>query len=106
MAHKDWCGKPCSECLSPCPLDESMRCSPDCDGLHEDGTRDAKECTKSGCDAFGSTQGECPVCGYDDLTYGDSFLQDESYIYRWSCEKCGASGKEAFSLEFVCHFMD
>lgn len=31
----------------------------------------------------------CPVCGHKDLIYGDSELQDESYIYDWTCPNCG-----------------
>ena len=106
MAHKDWCGKPCSDCTSPCLLDESMPCSPDCGALSGDGIRNISECSRSGCDAYAGTAGECPVCSHEELIYGDSFLQDESYIYRWSCKKCGTDGKAAYSLVFVTHYLD
>lgn len=106
MAHNDWCGKACGECDSPCALDRNISCSPDCGGLNEDGTRNAGLCTESGCDAFATTEGECPICGNGDLTYGSSYLEDESYIYEWSCKKCGASGKELYSLTFVAHSLD
>jgi hypothetical protein len=33
MAHLNWCGKPCVGCQSPCILDESIPCSPDCEEL-------------------------------------------------------------------------
>ena len=49
MAHKEWCGKPCADCLNPCRLDESMPCSPDCELLKEDGSVDPILC--AGCDA-------------------------------------------------------
>lgn len=49
MPHKDWCGKPCAECASPCGLDESIPCSPDCPNLSEDGMPSGDECR--GCDA-------------------------------------------------------
>jgi len=53
MAHRDWCGKNCSECASPCELDESIPCSPACAWLGEDGVPiDPKECKASGCDAY------------------------------------------------------
>lgn len=35
----------------------------------------------------------CPVCGHKDLIYGDSELQDESYIYslwqEWIIRRSG-----------------
>lgn len=51
MAHKDWCGKPCGECDTSCRLDESMPCSPNCEALNEDGSRNVEVCTAAGCDA-------------------------------------------------------
>ncbi len=42
--HKDWCGKPCSECVNPCELDCSMPCSPDCEHLGKNGEHMHKEC--------------------------------------------------------------
>ena len=47
--HKDWCGKPCSECQNPCELDKSIPCSPDCECLGANGERDCPECKQ--CDA-------------------------------------------------------
>jgi hypothetical protein len=59
MAHKDWCGNPCAECIDPCRLDESIPCSPDCEALSGDGTRNIELCESSGCDAVIITeQGE------------------------------------------------
>lgn len=51
MAHKEWCGKPCCDCSKPCSLDESIPCSPDCNALNPDGTRDINVCLENGCDA-------------------------------------------------------
>lgn len=48
--HKNWCGKPCAECASPCELDRSMSCSPDCECLGPDGETNCPECQK--CDAL------------------------------------------------------
>ena len=50
MAHKEWCGKSCDECQNPCALDESISCSPDCQALNPDGSRDEAQCV--GCDAI------------------------------------------------------
>jgi len=52
MPHIDWCGSPCSDCTDPCNLDEEMPCSPDCELLNEDGSRDVEQCLKSKCDAY------------------------------------------------------
>ena len=51
MAHRDWCGKRCSDCTSPCRLDTEIPCSPNCEALNEDGSRNVKVCRNSGCDA-------------------------------------------------------
>ena len=48
--HTDWCGMPCCHCPSPCSLDESMPCSPDCEFLGENGETDCEECRR--CDAM------------------------------------------------------
>lgn len=50
--------------------------------------------------------GVCPVCGCNDLEYGDSGIQDESYIYDWTCPQCGSSGKECHSLVFEEHIFN
>jgi hypothetical protein len=57
MAHKGWCGKPCSDCKSPCSLDESMTCSPDCELMMPDGSRMKDKCEECGCDAYASNEG-------------------------------------------------
>lgn len=50
--------------------------------------------------------GICPICGCSDLGYGDSGIQDESYIYEWICPACGGSGKECHSLVFDEHIVE
>ena len=54
MAHENWCGKPCGECMNPCRLDESIPCSPDCQNINFDGTRNETDCLASHCDAIDS----------------------------------------------------
>lgn len=58
----------------------------------------------SQCEA--QSAGICPVCGSNDLEYGDSDIQDESYIYDWTCPACGNSGKECYTLVFDEHIID
>lgn len=45
----------------------------------------------------------CPLCG-GCLRYGEYEMMDESRIQNWTCEKCGATGKEAYRMEFDCHY--
>lgn len=106
MAHKDWCGKPCSECSSPCSLDQSMPCSPDCSEINKDGTRNVNNCVKIACDAIIASEGECLQCRNTELSYGSDYKEDETYVYEWKCGKCGASGKEYHKLTFVTHILD
>lgn len=53
MAHELWCGKPCCDCTAPCKLDTLIPCSPDCENLKPNGSRNVKDCNASGCDAMG-----------------------------------------------------
>lgn len=50
--------------------------------------------------------GVCPICGCSDLNYGDSGIQDTSYIYDWICPGCGRSGKECHDLVFDAHIVE
>ena len=52
MAIDGWCGKPCSSCNSSCTLDKQIPCSPNCENLNPDGTRNAAACGFGGCDAY------------------------------------------------------
>ena len=72
--HKDWCGKPCTDCAHPCSLDESIPCSPDCEYLGPNGERNHRECKT--CDAwrdvtasgeqYKTSAGTITTCFYDD----------------------------------------
>ena len=76
MAHRDWCGKPCEECASPCPLDEAIPCSPDCEALNADGSRKTEVCSDSGCDAV------------DDKNSYPCSLHDTPRTFDWCEENC------------------
>ena len=52
MAHKDWCGRTCAECILPCSLDESLPCSPDCPYLGKNGETKNLECLSCGVFLF------------------------------------------------------
>ena len=106
MAHKNWCGNPCCICNKTCKLYEDIRCYPDCKGLNENGTRNINYCLKCGCDNFGSCAGECPVCRNENLTYTDSSIEGKFYNRKWFCDKCGKTGNELYSLEFIQHKID
>ena len=55
MAHPYHCGKVCSECIKVCGLDESIHCSPDCEGLNPiTGEPDSEECKT--CDAINDSE--------------------------------------------------
>ena len=45
----------------------------------------------------------CPVCG-GALRYGELEIMDELREQDWTCEKCGATGKEAYRMVFDCHY--
>lgn len=45
----------------------------------------------------------CPLCG-GPLRYGEYEMMDECRIQNWTCEKCGATGKEAYRMDFDCHY--
>lgn len=51
MAHREWCGRACSDCEHPCALDEKIPCSPDCENLFSNGERNVLRCKEIGCDA-------------------------------------------------------
>ena len=62
--HKNWCGNQCSDCQTPCSLDENMFCSPDCEFLGEDGEHTHTQCQE--CDALRLYR--VPIC-YDGAIY-------------------------------------
>lgn len=45
----------------------------------------------------------CPLCG-GSLHYGAYEITDELRTQDWTCEECGATGKEAYRMIFDCHF--
>jgi len=102
MAHENWCGKPCGECNDSCKLDETIPCSPNCEGLNPDGTRNAKICIMNGCDGFEIIAGICPVCGYEGLSFV-FFLNDKLYSFKWTCNECGSFDTQICSLDFINH---
>ena len=50
--------------------------------------------------------GVCPACGSDELDYDGFIVEDGSGIYNWTCEGCGASGRECYDLTFSEHVID
>ena len=68
MAHINWCGNPCADCVDVCTLDESIPCSPDCENLFPDGSYNIAKCINSGCDAImmnhESYEQEGDFCGH------------------------------------------
>ena len=48
-------------------------------------------------------RGICPLCKNEELCYGSPKVEDNYLVYPWSCEKCGASGKEFYTVEFSTH---
>lgn len=45
-------------------------------------------------------QNVCPVCGSADINYGNREDCDTGALYPWTCEKCGATGKESYTETF------
>lgn len=48
-------------------------------------------------------QGECPVCGEQDLDYGAIELEGEMAYFPWTCNQCKAQGEEWYSMDFAGH---
>jgi hypothetical protein len=46
-------------------------------------------------------QGFCPSCGSEDLNYDSPEFYAESITYNFSCNNCGVSGIEEYSMRFV-----
>lgn len=49
----------------------------------------------------GEISGKCPKCNSGNLNYGDSGEEGESYYYEFTCDDCGAEGKEWYFMEYV-----
>jgi len=51
--------------------------------------------------------GKCPCCGSDDLDYEGMEPEDNNMVYYpWTCNDCGATGEEWYTLEFSGHEID
>ena len=48
--------------------------------------------------------GTCPTCGSKELEYGSLEIDSNSLAYPFIC-KCGTTGYEVYSLEFI-HMSD
>ncbi len=44
--------------------------------------------------------GICPKCKKTNLTYGDSETIDENLSYDFTCDDCGAYGKEWYDVTY------
>jgi len=48
--------------------------------------------------------GVCPVCGSECLTYECMEADETGNIYPWTCDDCGAKGKETYEVTFTGHY--
>lgn len=46
----------------------------------------------------------CPICGSMNLDYGCSEDDDHGRTFPWTCEDCGATGKEGYTEIFDYHY--
>ena len=49
------------------------------------------------------TQGKCPCCGSECLTYGQIGVTDGGIYYPWICDDCKATGEEHYFVDFDSH---
>jgi predicted RNA-binding Zn-ribbon protein involved in translation (DUF1610 family) len=47
----------------------------------------------------------CPNCG-SEVKYGDSEVVENDYVYKWTCEECGAYGREFYDMIFSESIID
>lgn len=47
--------------------------------------------------------GVCPLCG-GSLCYGEDASAHRPHAVGWTCDSCGATGKEAYREVFDCHY--
>ena len=45
--------------------------------------------------------GECPICGSDNIEYGDHELTGDSIGYEFTCNDCGAESIEWFDVVYA-----
>lgn len=46
-------------------------------------------------------EGQCPVCGGQDLDYGETEMDDHAEYQQWWCRVCGAEGYEQMNKTFA-----
>lgn len=98
MAIDGWCGMPCGDCTSSCALDERMPCSPDCENLNPDGTRNIAACVLDGCDAYEFNIG-CYV--FDSSCGEEGFIVSLSSDDRTACvQYLTSNGAEEDTVEW------
>lgn len=44
--------------------------------------------------------GICPICGSEYITYGAGHLEETNFLYPCTCDDCGATFEENYSLNF------
>ena len=47
--------------------------------------------------------GVCPYCG-NTLSYGAKTEDTTGFIYPWTCDRCGKTGKETYEQTFTGHY--
>lgn len=51
----------------------------------------------------GESIGSCAYCGSEELTYGAIEFSDGNMIYYpFTCDECGAEGKEWYEMTYSC----
>ena len=48
-------------------------------------------------------EGMCPICGSENITYGEIEPYGEGIYYPAICDDCGATFKECYHLTFDTH---
>lgn len=57
-------------------------------------------------DIEGQVEGECPVCGSDDLHWGDDETEEDHEYSEFDCNNCNASGEMVFVKKFSHSVVD
>ena len=64
-----------------------------------------KECVTIGTKQHDA--GTCPNCGNGDLKYRGGTVEGiDNYFYNWTCEECGAFGRECYDMVFSEQIID
>ena len=61
-----------------------------------------EECFEKKAEIYSNSKepGICPKCKSEALSYGDTELSDGNMYYRFTCDDCGAKGKEWYNVQF------